>query len=175
MPDNSKNSFTLLDLLKEQSRDLYDAETEFSAFLGKMDRAVDNSALHELMESISVKARENIADLEEICSLLDINPNGIKCEAMAGLLREAKDTTQEFESGAVKDAALIAAAQRIAHYEIAGFGTAKSIARQLKKSDIAEMFDDMLSRSSYLDKCLSKIATGSWLSKGINMQAAEGI
>eukprot|EP00903_Cladosiphon_okamuranus_P004111 g4109.t1 len=139
-----------------------------------MDRAVQNTELHELMESISVKVRENIADLEEICSLLDVPPSGIKCEAMAGLLREAKETTQEYESGAVRDVALIAASQRIAHYEIAGFGTAKSIARQLKKGDIAEMFDDMLDRSAYLDKCLTKIATGSWLSKGINMQAAEG-
>jgi len=166
--------FTLRNILEEQSRDLYDASRKYLSFLSVMDKSIVNKDLHKEIAVIAADSSKNIADLEAVCSRLDIAPEGITCEAMAGLLREAKATTQEYESGSVKDAALIANAQRIAHYEIAGFGSAKAFAAQLKLGEIADIFGEMLKRAAASDKALTKIATGSWLSSGINSLAASG-
>lgn len=90
---------------------------------------------------------------------------------MAGLLREAEGTEREYANGSLKDAALIANAQRIAHYEIAGFGTARSYAKHLDLDEIEESFEEMAEQSGDNDKDLIKLATGSWLSSGINDDA----
>ncbi len=165
--------FSLRNLLEEQSRDLFDAQSEYSAFLGELDQEDSDQAMQEQIREISTGTRANIADLEAICALLDVEPSGVKCEAMSGLIREGKEADQEYTTGAVRDAALIAIAQRIAHYEIAGFGTARAFADQLKKSDVKGIFDEMLSRAFNVDKALTKLATGSWLAPGINARAAS--
>ena len=164
--------YSLLDVLKEQTRDLYDAEREYSAFLSDLTRAARDDNMREIISGIATDNMKNISDLEAVCELLGVEPTGVKCEAMAGLLREGKETTQEYESSAVRDAALIANAQRIAHYEIAGFGTARAFADQLDHSEIASLFKDTLARANSNDRALTKLATGSWLSAGINREAA---
>ncbi|MFD2257136.1 DUF892 family protein [Luteolibacter algae] len=171
---NQKESFTLRHLLQEQSRDLYDAEKAYSEFLGRMIRVANDERLKEEMELIATNVMENISDLEEICAMLEISPAGIKCEAMAGLLREAKETTSEYESGSVCDAALIANAQRIAHYEIAGCGTAHAFASKLNLAQVASLFSDITSRAGAADRALTKIAKGSWMSDGVNHFAVFG-
>jgi len=171
---NLPKPVTLQNLLQEQSRDLYDAENSYSGYLSRMiDTSSDSELIHEL-QHIAHNTRQNISDMGSICSLLGVPPTGVKCEAMHGLLREVKETTVEYESGAVKDAALIANAQRIAHYEIAGFGTAKAFARHLDLKDIVEIFADLLERASFANNKLTKIATGSWFTGGINDLAAQG-
>lgn len=167
--------FTLQDLLEEQSRDLYDAETEFSKFLSVMETAANSDGLNQIVLNLRSDTLKNIADLEAVCGHLEVPPDGVKCEAMAGLLRESKGTAQDYHTGYVKDAALIANAQRIAHYEIAGFGTAKAFASILDLSGIKDLFEEMLERASANDRALTKLATGSWLSSGINSLAAEAV
>lgn len=174
MTESAKPPFTLKDILGEQTRDLYNAESTYLSFLSEMDHVIENDDLHQKISEIALGSRKNIADLEAVCDELDIPPQGIQCHAMAGLLREAKETTQEYKSGAVKDAALIANAQRIAHYEIAGFGTAKAFASELNFSKASKLFKEMLERACEIDKALTKIATGSWLSSGINDRAVQG-
>ncbi|MBC7979328.1 MAG: DUF892 family protein [Armatimonadetes bacterium] len=168
------SSFSLRNLLQEQTRDLYDAENSYCDFLGKMMQTTTNAELAEELASIATDSRSNIADLEDICNFLEVPSEGIKCHAMAGLLREAKEITDVYECSSVKDAALIANAQRIAHYEIAGFGTAKAFAVQLKLPKVEALFSDLLVRASKADKALTKIAVGSWLTSGINNLAAAG-
>ncbi len=165
--------FTLRDLLEEQARDLYDAETEFSSFLSELGMAANSKGLHERVTRLRSDTLKNIADLEAVCGILGVPPDGVKCEAMAGLLRESKGTAQEYYTGYVKDAALIANAQRIAHYEIAGFGTAKAFSAIMDLPEVEGLFDEMLDRAAANDKALTKLATGSWLSSGINGLAAE--
>ena len=167
------NSFTLHDLLIEQSKDLYDAVREYSTFLADINRSSRDDHMREILTKIAMDTVKNISDLESVCEILEVDPGGVRCEAMAGLLREGKETTQEYDSGAVKDAALIANAQRIAHYEIAGFGTAEAFAKQLSLSSAASLFEDMLERSVSNDRALTKLATGTWLTSGINQRAAQ--
>ncbi len=113
----------------------------------------------------------NIATLKSVCDRLGVPPTGVKCEAMAGLLREAQGTEEEYAHGSLRDAALIANAQRIAHYEIAGFGTARAFAEKLDLDDVAKDFEEMAQQSGDIDKKFTKIATGSWLSTGLNDEA----
>ncbi len=85
--------------------------------------------------------------------------------------KKQKGTEREYVNGSVKDAALIANAQRIAHYEIAGFGTARAFAKKLDLDGIAGHFNDMANQSGEIDKEFTKIATGSWLTPGVNDDA----
>lgn len=170
----SAESFTLIHILEEQSRDLYDAQTSFSNFLDGVGGAINSTELAGQVKDLASDTCKNIADLQAVCDLLEVPCDGVRCAAMDGLLREAKATTQEYANSAVKDAALIANVQRISHYEIAGFGTAKAFAVQLNLTMVANLFDEMLDRASDNDKALTKIAEGSWFSSGINSLAAKG-
>lgn len=162
---------TLRHLLEEQARDLYNAETRYAEFLTRAKLASDDQDLAEKFKHISKGTASNIEKLAKICEKLGVPPTGVKCEAMAGLLREANETDHDYAHGSLKDAALIANAQRIAHYEIAGFGTARAFAKRLNLDDVADSFEEMAEQSGDIDKKLTKIATGSWLSTGINEEA----
>lgn len=162
---------TLRHLLEEQARDLYNAETKYSEFITRMKLSSDDKDLAEKFGRVREGTSKNITVLKEICDELGVPPTGVKCEAMAGLLREAQETERDYAHGSLKDAALIANAQRIAHYEIAGFGTARAFAEKLDLGSIAEKFEDMAEQSGDIDKKFTKIATGSWLTTGVNDDA----
>lgn len=166
-----KKLTNLRHLLEEQARDLYNAETKYSEFLTRMKLSSTDEDLAAKFEHVKEGTSKNIETLSSICGELGVPPNGVKCEAMAGLLREAQETDTEYAHGSLKDAALIANAQRIAHYEIAGFGTASAFAKRLDLDGIADKFGDMAGQSGEIDKKFTKIATGSWLSTGINEEA----
>ncbi|WP_411827012.1 DUF892 family protein [Luteolibacter sp. AS25] len=158
-------------LLEEQARDLYNAETKYSEFLNKAQLSSTDEDLVSKFQHVKEGTSHNVVTLEAICNELDVPATGVKCEAMAGLLREAEETDEEYAHGSIKDAALIANAQRIAHYEIAGFGTARAFAKKLGLNSIAEKFEAMAEKSGAIDEKFTKIATGSWLSTGINDDA----
>lgn len=158
-------------LLEEQARDLYNAETKYAEFLTRMKLSTDDRDLAEKFASVKEATAKNIETIRAVCGRLNVPPTGVKCEAMAGLLREAEETEHEYAHGSLKDAALIANAQRIAHYEIAGFGTARAFAKKLGHDEIADHFKDMAEKSGNIDKELTKIATGSWLTTGVNDDA----
>ena len=158
-------------LLEEQARDLYNAETKYAEFLTRMKLASDDKDLAEKFAHVKKGTASNIEKLRTVCDKLEVPPTGVKCEAMAGLLREAEETDRDYAHGSLKDAALIANAQRIAHYEIAGFGTACAFAKKLDLDDVADLFNEMADQSGDIDKKLTRIATGSWLSTGVNGDA----
>lgn len=164
---------SLRTLLEEQIRDLYDAETSYSNFLLRMGD-IETQELAENVKEMILHTCEHIEVIEEICRELEVPPTGVRCAAMEGLLREANETTESYESGAVRDAALIANAQRITHYEIAGFGTSKAFASKLGLTNIEKKCADMLNDAIQNDKRLTKTATGSWLTHGVNDLAAIG-
>lgn len=165
---------SLKELLKEQLRDLFDAEIQFSALLPDMIEKATSSDLRQGLSDISDSTLENIDQLKEVCALLKTPPTGVTCEAMRGLIRETTQTTGGQGDTATIDACLIANAQRIAHYEIAGFGTAKAFARCLGKSEAATLLGRLASRAGDHDKMLSHIATGGWFCSGVNHEAAQG-
>ncbi|MBC7980209.1 MAG: DUF892 family protein [Armatimonadetes bacterium] len=168
-----KKQTNLRHLLEEQARDLYNAETKYAEFLTTMSISSSDEDLTDKFNHVREGTAKNIEKLKTICDKLDVPSTGVKCEAMAGLLREAEGSERDYVNGSVRDAALIASAQRIAHYEIAGFGTARAFAKKLELDEIAGHFNDMADQSGEIDKKFTKIATGTWLSSGINDDAAK--
>jgi ferritin-like metal-binding protein YciE len=111
--------------------------------------------------------------LEEIFGQLGISGSGESCDAMRGLVHEGEKTIATEGDPTVKDAALIAAAQRVEHYEIAAYGTARTLADELDLDDAQDLLDQTLDEEANADKLLTKIATGGMLKTGINEQAAR--
>lgn len=173
MSDFIKPVFTLRSLLCEQLRDLYDAETRYAALLPEMASKATASELKEELQAIYGRTRDNVSHLQSLCDALGVDAEGQECEAMKGLVREAKDQASVWGDSATQDASLIASAQRIVHYEIAGFGTAREFCRCLKFGDEADVLSDLLERAFAHDKALTRIATGSWLSPGINQESVH--
>lgn len=171
-PIAARPRFGLHELLCEQTRDLYDAALRFDDELGELRDAAVSPTLREIVDEMSADYREAAEDLAKICTLLGLTPYGVACEAMKGLVRECKDSSSDWEDSATRDAAIIANAQRVAHYGIAGYGTGLACARCLKLGDAEKQFKSLLQRSVALDTRLSKLAVGGWFSPGINDEAA---
>src|SRR5438128_3437851 len=122
---------SLEDLFLNQLQDLFDAENRIVKALPKMIDAATTPELKQAFETHVAQTQEHVLRLRTIFTQVGHNPEGETCEAMKGLLREAEEMIEARGDAAVKDAALIAAAQRIEHYEIAGYGTARSLAMHL--------------------------------------------
>ena len=116
---------TLQDLFADEIKDLYSAETQIVKALPKMAKAASSPELKQAFEEHLEQTKEHVERLEEVCEKLDLTPKGKKCKAMQGLLEEGSEIISEGGEPMVLDAALIAAAQRVEHYEIAGYGCAR--------------------------------------------------
>jgi ferritin-like metal-binding protein YciE len=154
-------------------RDLYSAETQLEEALPKMAEAASHDELREAFEEHLQETRDQVKRLRHIFDTLNETPEGEHCDAMAGLIEEGEQQIQEEGEAHVKDAALIAAAQRVEHYEIAGYGSARNYAHQLQESEVADLLDETLAEEKSADKKLNKLATGGWISSGINEEARE--
>ena len=149
---------TLRDLYLNELRDLYSAETQLNRTLPQM---VEAATTHELKEAFAHHMREtegHVSRLETIFTALDEKPTGETCEAMKGLLQEAELFIEAEGNHDVIDAGLIAAAQRVEHYEMAGYGTVRSLANRLGFSEAAALLQATLDEESAADKKLTLIA-----------------
>lgn len=158
---------TLHDLLIEELRDMHHAEMQLTRALPKMAEAASSDELREAFENHLEDTRAQVERLDHIFERLDVKPGRKKCKAMEGLIAEGKDAIAEDAEPMVHDAALISSAQRIEHYEIAGYGCAKAFALLLELSEIAELLDQSLQEESMADEKLTEVAMS-----GINQQAA---
>lgn len=163
---------SLEELLHEQLRDLYDAEMQYRYMLPRMIDVSTHAELREMLTETATATSDNLQELTVVCDMLGIQPDGVKCEAMEGLVRETRNTTADKSQTATMDAALIANAQRIAHYEIAGFGTASAFAKCVKHTDAATVLSRLTERAGLRDQRLTRLATGGWFTPGINEEAA---
>jgi ferritin-like metal-binding protein YciE len=162
---------TLKDLFEHEVADLYDAEQQLVAALPKMAQAASNEELRQAFEHHLQETRDHVRRLEEIRSGLGSSMTE-QCNAMKGLVTEGEEIVNGDGMPAVKDAALIGAAQRVEHYEIAAYGTARTLADELDLDDAKDLLDQTLDEESNADKLLTKIATGGMLKEGINQKAA---
>jgi ferritin-like metal-binding protein YciE len=162
---------TLNDVFTDQIEDLYSAETQLVGALSKIAKAASDEKLQEALESHLEETRGHIQRLEEIKHELGITGTQ-KCRGMAGLLAEGEDVLGEPGSGPSKDAAIIAAAQRVEHYEIAAYGTARTLADELGHNNAKKLLTDILGEESAADDLLTKIAMGGLLHSGLNAKAA---
>ena len=164
---------SLQDVFTHEIQDLYDAENQLLQALPKLAQAASNQELREAFEHHLDETRDHVQRLEEIVGQLGISGSGETCEAMRGLIKEGEKTIAIQGDPTAKDAALIAAAQRVEHYEIAAYGTARTLAGELDHDEAQDLLDQTLDEEANADKLLTKIATGGMLKTGVNEQAAR--
>jgi ferritin-like metal-binding protein YciE len=153
------NKVTTLDeLFVEQLRDLYSAELQLIDALPLMANAAKASELKVGFRKHLAQTKEHASRLKKILGSLKMEPEGKKCQAMAGLVKEGNETISEDATSVVKDAALIAAAQRVEHYEIAGYGTVRTFATLLGNRTAAALLGKTLKEEGDTDKKLSAAA-----------------
>jgi ferritin-like metal-binding protein YciE len=163
---------SLEDVFTEQLADLYSAERQLVAALPKVAAAAQSDELRKALDEHLAQTRNHVARLEEVFQTIRPSVPDEHCKGMEGLLSEGAKVIQSDGDGAARDAALIAAAQRIEHYEIAGYGTAKTLANQLGYDRAEELLGETLDEEADADKRLTKIATGGLLRSGLNERAA---
>lgn len=149
---------TLQDLFEHEIKDLYSAEKQLIDALPNMVKAASDSALQEAFSNHLEETKNQFEKIKDICDELDINPTSTKCKAMEGLVKECEGMIKEDAAKDVKDAGLIACAQRVEHYEISGYGTAVKYAKQLGHKKIAEKLQDILNQEYNADNNLDKLA-----------------
>jgi ferritin-like metal-binding protein YciE len=160
---------TLHDLIVLELKDLYSAENQLTKALPQMAKAADNLQLRDAFTMHLQQTEEHARRIEEIFSAgLDGSPRGKWCAAMEGLVEETKQVLDEGGAPDVVDAALIGAAQRVEHYEIAGYGTARAHAQQLGYANAARLLQQTLSEESAANEKLNQIAEAS-----VNVSAAQ--
>jgi ferritin-like metal-binding protein YciE len=162
---------SLKDVLQEQLEDLHSAETQLVGALPKMAQAAQHEPLREAFQHHLDETREHVRRVEEALAELGIsNPTEI-CKGMQGLIAEGEEMIAQQGDPSAKDAALIGAAQRVEHYEIAAYGTARQLASDCGLDGIRDLMDQTLDEESQADKLLTKIATGGMFKSGVNQQA----
>jgi ferritin-like metal-binding protein YciE len=154
-------------LYVDELRDLYSAEIQLVKALPKMAKAASNAELRQTFEEHLRQTAEQVSRLEQIFDLLQEKPTGKKCLGMEGLVKEAVETMEDRYGAAVMDAAIIGAAQRVEHYEIAGYGTVKAFADLLGENEHVSLIDQTLAEEKQADELLTQ------LGEGINSQAAD--
>jgi ferritin-like metal-binding protein YciE len=149
---------SLHDLYLEQLKDLYSAEHQLIKALPKMAKASSSAELREAFEEHLEKTKEHARRIETIFDSMGENAKGQKCKAMEGLVKEGGEVIEEDMEGGVKDAALIAAAQRVEHYEMAGYGCVRTYASLLGDSKAAGLLEKTLQEEKEADETLGGIA-----------------
>jgi ferritin-like metal-binding protein YciE len=160
---------SLNDLYLEQLKDLYSAETQIVDALPKMAEAASSPELKKGFNDHLRQTEEHVRRLERIFEGLQEKAKGHTCEAMKGLLKEGAEMTKMKGEPAVIDAGLIACAQRVEHYEIAGYGTVRTFARQLGKNDHVALLDKTLLEEKQTDEKLTTLAESH-----VNQEAGVG-
>jgi ferritin-like metal-binding protein YciE len=164
---------SLDDVLHEQVKDLLSAEKQLVSALPKVAQAASSEELKHAITQHLDETRGHVQRLEEIAGQLGIGTSATTCKAMQGLVAEGEEILGKEGNPVAKDAAIIAAAQRIEHYEIAAYGTAKTLARELDLGDTEKLLGETLDEEAAADKLLTKIATGGLLKSGLNQAAAR--
>ena len=148
-------------LFLHELRDLYSAERQLVAALPKMAKKATNAELKQAIETHLEQTEEHVKRLEKIFEALQLNAGRHKCKAMEGLIEEGEDVLKEEAEDAIRDAAMIGAAQRVEHYEIAGYGTARTYAEMLGHTEAAELLQTTLDEEKETDQLLSELALSS--------------
>jgi ferritin-like metal-binding protein YciE len=160
---------SLHELLVHEVKDLYSAENQLVKALPRMAKNAQNTELRKAFEQHLRQTEEHARRLERVAERLEAKPRGKKCVGMEGLIEEGKELLSEDAEPDVLDAGLIGAAQKVEHYEIAAYGTARSHAEQLGYRDVASTLQQTLDEESEANELLTAIAE-----RMVNAQAQRG-
>ncbi len=159
---------SLQELLVEELQDLYSAETQLTKALPKMAKAASDEGLKAGFEEHLEQTREHIARLDRVMEILEASPKGKTCKAMKGLVAESEEKIDEDADDAIRDAALIGAAQKVEHYEIAGYGTVRTFAELLGQDEVVSILQETLDEEAATDRKLTQLASS------LNLKAETG-
>jgi ferritin-like metal-binding protein YciE len=160
---------TLKDLYVEELKDLYSAENQILKALPRMIKVSTHPQLKKAFTTHERQTREHVKRLERICKELGVSPKGKKCVGMEGLLKEGKELIADKPEAEVLDAGLLSAAQHVEHYEMAGYGTVRTYARQLGLGNHADVLQRTLDEEGETDHLLTSIAVSA-----VNLDADAG-
>jgi ferritin-like metal-binding protein YciE len=155
------------ELLIDELKDLYSAEKQIVKSLPKLVKAASTPELQDAFQSHLEETKGQVGRLEKIADLVGKKLTGKTCVGMQGVLEEGSEVIDETEEGTVRDAALIAASQRVEHYEMAGYGSARDFANTLGLSEVAALLEETLAEEKQADKKLTSI------SKQVNATAQQ--
>jgi ferritin-like metal-binding protein YciE len=158
---------TMGELLLDELKDLYSAEKQITKSLPKLAKAATSPELKQAFQSHLQETQGQIERLDRVFEILGKSPKDKMCHGMEGVLEEGSEVLEETEKGAVRDAALISAAQRVEHYEMAGYGCVREYARILGQKEVASLLDETLKEEEAADKKLGTIA------KQVNQAATQ--
>jgi ferritin-like metal-binding protein YciE len=156
---------TMDELFVDELKDLYSAEKQITRALPKLVKAATSDELREAFQSHLEETNGHVARLEKAFEILGKSPKGKTCVGMKGVLEEGAEVLEDTDKGEVRDAGLISAAQRVEHYEMAGYGTARDFAMLLGQDEIAELLQETLEEEKAADEKLTAI------SKQVNAEA----
>ena len=156
---------TIEDLFLDELKDLYSAEKQITKALPKMVKAASSSELSTAFANHLEETKGHVERLEQMFQLLGKKGTGKTCEGMKGVLAEGAEVIEDVEKGSIRDAGLIAAAQRVEHYEMAGYGSVRAFAKLLGKQEMVTLLEKTLSEEKAADDKLTQI------SKTVNQQA----
>jgi len=160
---------SLDDLLQDELKDIYDAEKQITKALPKMAKKASSEELRQAFEEHLRQTEQQIERLEQVFEQLEIPARGKPCEGMKGIIREGQDMISDAEDDATRDALMIAAAQKVEHYEIASYGSARTWATMLGKNEVASLLEETLEEEKETDQKLTGIAESM-----VNQEAARG-
>lgn len=158
----------LSDLFHDELKDIYDAEHQLVKALPKMAKAATSPKLKAAFEKHLEQTEEHINRLDKVFEIIDKKPSRKTCKAMKGLIEEGEEVLKEKMDEEVRDAALIASAQRVEHYEMAGYGCLRTWAKLMGHADAQKILQTTLDEEGETDHLLTKLAEG-----GINVKAAS--
>jgi ferritin-like metal-binding protein YciE len=159
---------SLQDLMQDELKDIYDAEKQLTKALPKLAKKASNEQLRDAIEQHLQETEGHIERLDQVFDLLGLPARGKKCEGMQHLIAEGNDMISEAEEDSTRDAVMIASAQKVEHYEIASYGTLRTWANLLGKSEVAALLEETLEEEKQADAKLTEIAESF-----VNEQAAS--
>ena len=151
---------SLNELLVDELKDLYSAEKQIVKALPKMVRGAQSPELKAALTEHLEATKAQVTRLEDVFSNIDEKPKAKMCKGMEGLLAEGAECLEEDEAGLLRDLKIIGAAQRVEHYEVAAYGTARAIAEQLGLNEAVELLQETLNEEEEADKKLTEVAEG---------------
>lgn len=149
---------TMEDLFRHELSDLYSAEKQLTKALPKLAKNATNPELKAGFTTHLEETQGQIEILDQVFELLEVKPERITCEAMKGLVEEGNEAIDEIEKGPLLDAALIVGAQKVEHYEIAGYGSMCAMAKKMGRDDVAKLLHQILEQEKATDEKLTTIA-----------------
>ncbi len=161
----------LQELYFDQLRDLFSAETQLVAALPEMAKHATDPDLQAAFNHHLEETREQRKRLQGIFDRHGLSPEGEECDAMRGLVKEAGKHLTDTSPGSLRDAVLIASANRVEHYEIAAYGVARAFAKCLNLDDDAKLLGESLDEEARADDVITKIAEGGLFASGVNEEA----